>query len=495
MAISEYGTFKENYELGRNAPFAAMNDGNNATRIVGTEEAIAGNSLVVDLNRTSGSAVNSVFFSAFNDAFKRGTQVTYKISFDYKVLTDAKNFSDVFIGLSWDEFDGMNNAFVKKDAVKGEVYHYETTFLSTAIPMTGNAYFMLFKLSGSSDPIEIAFDNFEVSALETVQVTPYEPSSTELEKGVTWIKDKGATISNGETVRVADLKDETIKNDLTASGVFGENTLHLINADGHLFNGLTKNNMIPGKKLTVEIEYYAVNDNGFCLIMMGDNGNPTLQTTTSTTEHKTKILKFEGRVEDGWKSLNLYGHNNPSFDVYLARITATLSDADPIPEDQTPKGHKVGDKWVKEKRQWGNENKAGFTMSTFDGNAEVLKHPEMGEAPTKIQFDGGNATLEWFQSNGTIENKQKYEITLTYYVESWTPSGEDGRLMYNIDNQDFVEVATGGYQAYMTPGFHQEKITYVSKKDADFFSFYIPGNVKASFYVANITYELVEIAK
>ena len=67
--------------------------------------------------------------------------------------------------------------------------------------------------------------------------------------------------------------------------------------------------------------------------------------------------------------------------------------------------------------------------------------------------------------------------------------------MYNIDNQDFVEVATGGYQAYMTPGFHQEKITYVSKKDADFFSFYIPGNVKASFYVANITYELVEIAK
>lgn len=494
--ISEYGTFKENFQDGTGSPFA-YTDSNNAAKIVGTEEAIAGNSLIIDMNKTAGSANNAVFFNAFNESFIRGKQVTYTISFDYKILTDAKNFNDVYVGLSWDEFDGLNNQFVKADAEKGQVYHYSTTFLSTSIPMTGNAYFFLFKLSGSSDPLQMAFDNFEVSAKETVQVNPYEPSAEELEAGVTWVKDKGATATNGETVKI-DTLDEELKGKLQATAAFGENALRLINADGHLFSGLTKNNMIAGKKLTIEMEYYNINDNGLCFIMMSDNGNPTLDTTITETDHGTKLIKFEGRIQDGSKQLNIYGANNPAFEIYIASIKATLSEADPIPEDQTPNGHKVGDSWTVDKRQWGNENKLGFTMENFDNNEEVLKHPEMGADPTKISFTNvTNASLEWFQANGTLELNQKYEVTFTYYVTSWNAPTE-GQLMYNIDNQQFVEVGQGGYQTYMSLGFHQETITLVPTKQADFFSFFVPGTStieSATIYVAGVTYTLTEIVK
>ena len=61
----------------------------------------------------------------------------------------------------------------------------------------------------------------------------------------------------------------------------------------------------------------------------------------------------------------------------------------------------------------------------------------MGDAPQKVTFKNANTTIEWFSGDGRIEDKQKYKITLDYYVSNWS-----GRLMYNFDNNVFLEIGS-----------------------------------------------------
>jgi uncharacterized protein YjdB len=492
--MSEYGVFKENFEKGRKSPLAAVNDSNNATYITGTSEAIAGNSLVIDMNKTAGSAANSVFLSAFNDYFKRSEQATYKVSFSYKVLTPSQNFGDVYFGLSWDGSNGMNSQFVTSGAVQNQVYNYSVSFPGTEVPATGNAYFFFFKLSGDTSDIKIAVDSFTIETVQLAQVTPVEPLAEDLAAGFTWdFETNGATASSGETVIINNLENETAKTTMSGSEYFSNNALKLVNADSHLFSGLTKNNMIEGKKLTIEIIYYAVSDGGFNLIMMGDSGNPTLAVSKEDLGSGIYKVTYSGVIMSGWRQLNIYGAGNANFEIYIGALTATLSEPDPVIEDQTPNGYKVGDNWTVSSRQWGNQDKTTIKTEAFDDNAEAIADERMGTAPTKFTFSGGNATMEWFQAGGKIENGQNYEIKLTYFVASWTPVGEGARLMYNMDNNVFLEVGSNGSSSYMSAGFHEETISWTATRTVDFFSFYAPEDVNGVVYIANVNVKLVGI--
>lgn len=488
-ALANYGTFKENFGKGIKSPtYRAIADSNNATHLSGGEDAINGNSLIVDANKTAGSAARCIFFNQFNDYFKRGISATYTVSFSYKILSnDVGNFSNFYLQLNWDGSSGLNQTFVPSNAQVNTVYEASFSFPGTKIPTTGNAWFGLFKLSGSNTDTIIAIDNLTFSAKEVAQVNAVVPSSEQLTKGFTFdMENNGTESTNGETVIIDKIENTDAKTAMKANDNFGKNALKLTNADDHLFAGLTKNNMVVGKKLTIEVYYYSVNNKGLHYIMMGDNGNPTLQIEDKEVSGNIRVTKYEGVIESGWNQLNIYGQGNSSFEIYIGKINLKLAEADPVPEDETPKGYKVGFNFNEKTRAFGTANETSRAVENFDNNAAVIANSNMGDAPQKVTFKNANTTIEWFRGDGRIEDKQKYKITLDYYVSNWS-----GRLMYNFDNNVFLEIGSN-----MEEGYHRSEITWTANRQVDFFSFYTPGDGgTGTFYVGNINVELIEIAK
>ena len=488
--MADYGVFKENFEKGKKSPFAAYNDSNNASYLTATDEAIAGNSIVIDFNKTAGSAANQLFMSAFNDYYKRGIQATYKVSFDYKIIAQNGNTGDIYFGLSWDNSNGLNNTFVKSGAVTGEVYRFETSFPGTVVPESGNAWFSFFKLSGSTSDVIIAVDSFKVETVELAQVVPYTPSSDEVMAGFTWDFDTyGQTSTNGETVIIDNLDNADAKAAMKADSNFSRYALKLINADGHIFGGLTKNNMIAGMILNIEVYYYAVNGNGMHLIMMGESGvNPTIADGSHITSLGNGMYKIavSSKVGADWASLNIYGAGNPSFEIYLGYVKVSLTEPEPIPENTTPNGYSYGYTIKQETRAFGVENKGSHALSDFDNNPDAIANPNMGTAPQKWTINGGNLTMEWFRGDNKVEVGYTYEITLVTYVEKWNATG-DSRLMVNIDNACFINLSD-----CPTVGYHEYKVTWVAEKTADFISFYVPGTIDGAIYIGYLQFKLVE---
>lgn len=488
-ALANYGTFKENFGKGIKSPtYRAIADSNNATHLSGGEDAINGNSLIVDANKTAGSAARCIFFNQFNDYFKRGISATYTVSFSYKILSnDVGNFSNFYLQLNWDGSSGLNQTFVPSNAQVNTVYEASFSFPGTKIPTTGNAWFGLFKLSGSNTDTIIAIDNLTFSAKEVAQVNAVVPSSEQLTNGFTFdMENNGTESTNGETVIIDKIENTDAKTAMKANDNFGKNALKLTNADDHLFAGLTKNNMVVGKKLTIEVYYYSVNNKGLHYIMMGDNGNPTLQIEDKEVSGNIRVTKYEGVIESGWNQLNIYGQGNSSFEIYIGKINLKLAEADPVPEDETPKGYKVGFNFNQKTRAFGTANETSRAVENFDNNAAVIANSNMGDAPQKVTFKNANTTIEWFRGDGRIEDKQKYKITLDYYVSNWS-----GRLMYNFDNNVFLEIGSN-----MEKGYHHSEITWTANRQVDFFSFYTPGDGgTGTFYVGNVNVELIEIAK
>ncbi len=373
---------------------------------------------------------------------------------------------------------------------------YSVDFKSVTIPSDLNAYFMFFKLGVTSEPVNIAVDNFIIESSVCAEVNNFIPTSDELmaENGVVWDQvEKGCVIGNGETVILDKIDNETAKNGMKArNDIFKTNVVELQNADGHLFSGFTKDNLVAGKKLVLDINYYNVNDGGICLIMMGA-GNPTLQTTITNDEKdaNVKTIHLEYVLLAGQTQLNIYGANNPNFNIYVGEISAKLVEPDPIPEGTTTNGFAAGDKITQYGRQFGNESKGGMVLSEYDNNQEAIKGEGMGEKPTKFSLtSGGNATMEWFQprKNGAIfiENTHKYQIKLALYVEEVT----DSRVMYNFDNAEFIDLGA------LNVGYNMITIDWTANKNVDYFSLYFPDTfTKGSMYVGELSVELVEVVK
>jgi len=318
-SVSTYGVFKENFENPKANPIGAHSD-NGAISYSATSEAISGNSMIIDANKTAGSAANQVFLNAFNDYFLRGTSVTYKMEFEYKILTSNANMGDFYASIFWDGSSGLNVNGFNQD---GEQHHMECTWTATKIPSGGNAWFSFWKLGLSGDEAVIAIDNIVITAIEAKEVTTFVPTTDELHAGVTWdMEEKATTSSNGEVMDVAKIKDATAKAAIEANEDYSDSVLHLINADGHLLACLTGDNLEENYVLDMEIYYYAVNDGGFHVIMMGSSGNPTLTVQNEDLGEGFHKVTFSHLIKSGQYQINVYGASNPSFDIYIGKLVA-----------------------------------------------------------------------------------------------------------------------------------------------------------------------------
>lgn len=498
MALSEFGTFKDNFSQGISSPmYAGNNDTNHASYLSSLkEEAISGNSLIVNPNATAGSSARSLFFNAFNNSFPRGVKATYSLSFKYKVLEgSASDLSDVYIGLSYDEFDGINRNFIASTGSEiGTVYEYSTTFTEVTIPSDRNAYFFLFKSNGAQNSVKIAIDDFVVTATKSAESTDVVASSEELmsENGFTfnW-SDKSCPVVNGESVLVSSIADEDIRNAIEAHPeYFGTAVKHLTNMDDHTVNGTTADSFVAGMVLTVEFYYYAVNDNSLVYLMMGA-GNPTIQDVkTETLEGNIKKVTLTYTILAGQYALNIYPSGNNAFDVYLGNMTMKLTEGEPIADDETPGGNKLGTTWKKDTRQFGEVDEANRAIAKID-RPETVTGELMADQVTKMTFKANqtlNTTIEFFQTNNTIEAGQEYHIVIPYFVETAFPEGS--KLCLNFDNQVFIDLdSSAGYHVY-------EVENYIPGATIDFFSFYGTGEVPTEdlvFYVSYVEYTLVGV--
>lgn len=491
--IGTYGTYKDGFEKGMDSKlYKGLGDANHAAYLSSTDEAIEGTSLIVDFNKTAGSALNSLFVNLFTDVMLRGKPVTYEVSFDYKPLTEGASFGGIYFGHRWDGYDGTNNQFMT-DKTIGKTSHYSVSFTESVVPEGGNAGFFFFKLS--ADPTaecKVAIDNFVVTAKKCVETTDVVPTSDELsaEGGFTfnWKEKAGKFGGKGETVLVENIEDATIKAALTGREGFGENVMHFTGNDNHIFSGLNGTNLVGGKKLTISFKYYAVDDNGFNMIVMAPGGitmNDGLKMTV--VEGKVKQFVWTGTLPNGITAMNFYP-GNTAFNIYMGDMNVQLADADPLPEGTTALGHKVGDKWTNTKRQLGDEKKAsGIELKTVDTPEAVKGQKGFGDKTSKIMLPStANAGIEWYQPGmKQMEMGHDYKITVVYYVEALTAGR---RFTINFDNHVFLDLDNGA-------GYHEYTLDWKATRSPDFFSFHFPeaGADTDVVYVASTTCELVKI--
>ncbi|MDY6094160.1 MAG: Ig-like domain-containing protein [Candidatus Enteromonas sp.] len=494
--ITTYGTFKDNLEAGYKSRFyKSLGDGNHAASLSATEDAIAGNSLIIDLNKTAGSALNSLFVNTFTNDIVRDKPVTYTVEFDYKPLTES-SFGDVYFGMRWDGFNGINSQFVTTKTV-GTVSHYKVSFPETTVPTNGGtAGFFFFKLGGDATPCKVAIDNFVLTTEKAPETTIVVPTAEELssENGFTfnW-KERASTFGKGKTTLVQSIEDETVRNAISSTEGFGENVMHLTGNGDHTFAGLNSTNLIAGKKLTLSAKYYKVDDGGFNMILMVGGAGQTMNEGLSMVEVNGNIkqLTWTGTIPAGCEALNFYPQNG-NFSIYLGDMTVKLSEPDPLPEDTTAKGNKVGDKWTVTRRQFGEgrPDKGHSTLTYIDTPASVSGEG-IGSQITKIVFDSNAAdsTIEWYNSgNSQIENGHEYKITLVYFIENWTGGA---RLMLNFDKAAFAPEPAG---VPTTAGYHKAEFNWTATMSVNFFNLYVPeANGDSVIYFASSTVELVKI--
>lgn len=497
-ALKEYGTFKENFENGIQSPlYKGLTDSNRSSYLSATDEGISGNSLIVDFNKTAGNASYSLFMSGFKDYFIRGVPVTYEVSFDYKVLSNASNTGDCYVGLSWDDSTGLNKQFVS--VADGSVGHYTTKFTEVSVPDDDrNAYFFFFKLGATSEPVKIAIDNIEVTAIEAAQSTIVVPTSEELmaDGGFTfnW-EERSSTFNQGETIIVNNIEDETIKNAILAHDTsFGEQVMKLTGRDDHTFAGLNATNMISGMELVIDFDYYSVDDSGLLVLPMASGTQNGILSegsglTTSIVDGNVKHLNITYKISSGVNALNFYPQN-ANFEIYMGNMTVKLQESSVVvPDDETELGHKVGDSWTQTSRSFGSENK-GFCEVTNDFTTpETVTGEGIGSTITRLKYSdsAANCTVEWYQPGlQQLEAGHKYSIEVVYFIES-IPSGS--RFMLNFDNNVFLELENG-------IGYHKVTLDWTATISVNFFSFYAPESfANAVVYVASTTVTLTEIIK
>ena len=492
-------TFKENFANGIKSPlYKAIGDANGASHLSATSDAIAGNSLIIDFNKTCGSAANALYLT-LNDSLPRGVAKNYIVEFDFKII-EADKVSDVYFGLRYDGFDGTNVQFANGKKASDGVVHFRHKFAETTYPTENNAGFFFFRFPSNDAPCRIAIDNFQITTTDVASFTKVVPTADQLKApgGFTfdW-KEKGSSFGQGETFIVDDIESEAIRNAIKGKEGFGTNIMHLTGRDGHIFEGLNSTNLIAGMKLRISYRYYCVNDNSFLVLPMSAGGQSGTidKFDTKVIEGNIKSISFEYVIKAGDIIINFYPNGNSEFDIYMGNMTVELLDytAPVIPEDQTANGFKVGYSFTVKARAEGNTDGGSQKVT----NNAIVPSEVTGEGfeATASLLEYKNAkdvTMPWFKGADAsgkcrIEKGNTYKISVVYSMHNYDGS----RWMINVDNQAFLPLEVG-------EGYHKAEVNWVAIKDVDNFSFYIPGDTtvtNAKIYIAYTTVELVKIGK
>ncbi len=454
--ITNYSTYKENFAKGSKSPYyKSLVDGQRASYISGTDEAIAGNSLIFNAKTIIGSA-NCLFGKVIHDVVRRETQVTYTISFDYKAINSDGCFNGLYFSLSYDTSAGAMGKDTKLAPQVGQVVHFEETYSRFVFPASPtNCYMRIFNHNASNPNVDsfMAIDNIVVTAKEETQITYVSPTTEQLlaEGGFSWnMSTAAAEISNTSFIAVNELEDATIKAAVQGSEFFGENVIKVQGQADHQMRSLNKNNVIAGKILEVSFWFYSVKDLGAIIYMGCNGGNPTINGDNISTEVisgniKKTTAKLLLNSYGGTDVVNFYG-TSAADEIYIGKITARLYDYIP-PQEVIDKPSAYVPTTA--------ELEAGYTWNMVDkfldfDNSEYIDVANMEDATIKaaiqannefganvLRFRGGKMALGIGKNNLTAGHI--FDITIDYYSVS---DAFQYLIVYGDGNSNYTQPGT-----------------------------------------------------
>ena len=391
----------------------------------------------------------------------------YSDGFQYFILRGASDADNVTQpGSSWSRTEVSGNF---------KHFHYEGQLPNTLRDTTmttynGSVNILIGKVTIScTEPVppEISFNNHVATAEELAAGFTWTPGNENAHPGFD---------TDCETVDVSKIENADVKAAL--QGVSAQYAQHVVLDGGNSkFQGLNSSNVPNGKKLTVEIYYYAVTDFNHFLLNGNGAGNREVISGNlkkwSITVSPTTSFEYISMYQGG--------------EGYIYKVTALLEDLD-IPADETPNGHKVGDTIVM--YQSGDSflegpSKAGYTLSDYDNGIANLDSLEgMGTAPKKVSIDSASDIIIMSQSNQTkIEAGVKYRLTAYVYINDWA-----GAIFFVRDRGEFWNVNSPA-----TAGYHALSVEFTAAESCNYFSLYTNSPGSGSFYLGNVVVEVLEV--
>ena len=504
-ALNESGaTFFENFEAGPQNTLM-KNAYKPYFTLTGTEDAISGNSLIIDYADLE-KQTNRINLSNLMPYLKTGR---WTVEFDVKLVSGV-GFDDFVFAYNINGEASVNSygkRYDLSDMEVGEVRHitYQKVF-EIIEEEAGQYYFYLYKVGTEYFESVLAFDNFTFR-WEELPYTTYVPTLNELKEGFTydWSNEKYATL--GEPVQVADIADEGVKTAITNAEGFGERVMHLTGSS--LLNGiLSAHNPLffePNKVVTLDINYYAVAKNGdsYLTVFNGDATNRTLQADIFYdvgSPSKTSVRYITGSGETGFYFYTW----DEGWDIYVGDITITIADRMDI------------DMTGQYKELTSEELSAGHTFDMSAGNLPYLKsdytdveyyarektpdNAEMNDN-AKAYFTSGYAlkvcgyaatTLECF--NNKVEQGKLYGVEWLI----WSKEALDGNiylLALDAAKEQLATEASAYRLGIVALGDGMYRITgYIAGDNmAKYLAFFSARNF--DFYVASLSVYTVENAE
>lgn len=494
--------FTENFEEGYNGSFAKglTYDTIVPASISGGEDAIAGNSLILDYENCVATSDTKFYFGAVQDYIKTGK---WTVSLDVKVIEG--NLPDNKIYLFFVQ-EGQTEAQGIPYEVKtnGDVTHIE--YSAIKVFDTSKPWYMgFFTYTGNTsfqyNGLRLAMDNISLTreVVEDATVIRTQPAKTitadDLDgSGYTFTGDddnysdvigsSGAIyLQKDKLVGGKYLTEEQFKN-ITPENGFNGSTVVFTTGQQTGFLSVKDLCIDPAYDYTLTLKVYLPADiSGWhwwqstdANMQVGGNSLGQLSGDQCKAGVHTWTLKVQGNAKN--INLGLYSGNQNT--VFIGDVTISRSAHETA--QKTPNGYAVGHTWtLTAKDKPGDFNNVSNVVPSEITLSDGTKLSEKeGFTDSALQFNkSDNKTGEMFRLNKICETGCIYKITFTMYVETVT-----GSLMANFDNQKFP---------VLTEKTGLQTVSITNEGLIDFFSLYVAGGASANVYVASVTIELIEI--
>ena len=479
-------TFKENFEKGYNSPFMKKHSSEQVTKanISGGNDAIAGNSLILDYSEGTTGSNFRYWLGAFDEYIRSGR---WTIEMDVKVIsgTPGGRFYLQFI------YDGDNSGDNMDYLINQEgITHIKYDYVKTFDP-DKTWHFATFWLNNPSyENLKIAIDNIEITWKEVVDAT-YVHTDEAAEITAEDLDGDGVTLNLSGTSYTAlsgsgryvatdklvngDILTQEQAEDITETNGFGDCAIYMT-TQINSFLAFDRLCIDPAYNYTLTIKAYsAVASQWMFFFTNAAGGQSGNSGGLSGTGVQTWTYTFQGNA--GYIHIGMY--SSPISPLLIGEIS--LKREVKQASSTTPNGYEVGKKWTYDYSTATPGGTSKFTAVDTSTVDELSGLEGFGSRCYQFTHNNtGDKTGELV--NGIFETCGVYEVVLyTYIVEN------EGRgLLLNFDNAAFEDVLGGGKLGY-------QKVTFtVTQKGYNWISLYTTGT-NLNMYLGMMTIELIEI--
>ncbi|MGN1098767.1 MAG: hypothetical protein ACI4S9_00350 [Christensenellales bacterium] len=321
---SDGGIFKENFEKMQDSPLI-KNALAGHTVMSATEQAIAGNSIIIDYTTLEGKE-NRWFLSNIMPFLRSGK---WQISFDVKLVSGTA-FSDFYFGYGKNgETSSTDTQYSLAGMTVGQVKRISYSQILD-LDENGEYFFHMFKLSQTNNmDCVLAFDNFEIKYSEFNYQT-YVPTVEELKAGMTYDwENTYMGITSAEPVKVEDIEDSAARAAISgASEGFGNTVMHLNGNGSFEFSAILldlNQDFYPiGYRYVISFSYYCVSkDSNYFIAFDGTSGNAVVDNGFLTVG--LGEFSIDAEIKANWYKMCLYG----SMELYMGNMSIRLVEKDP----------------------------------------------------------------------------------------------------------------------------------------------------------------------